>query len=567
MADGDEPIRPRPPVPTKPGQPLPRLWKTEPDPEPEDDKPATDRRSRTAREKAEKAEAEKPKAKSKAKAKREPERKASKGAGPSKGKGVLLEETPELDTYESRQRVRLLVGGLIAAVALLTGFYLLRSLNGPSISDEEIVDLGPVAPDSIAVAAHLTPDKLEQEARVLLDNARTLAKNGKIKESTVILQRIGTSYPKSATAALAKAALDRPARNLPLFLDEEVIVATTTAPKAKTAPTIVNAVDPNATIVAPGSAGNATVHLNPNPAEAPRASSESVAGKAAVAARPLPAGFRMEAESGVHGSGWPYQIVSDRDGAVMVLVPAGTFTQGRDEGSPDEAPAHKVKLGAFYVDQHEVTIRQYDLYLKETGRRRGPPRKEASAPATRGEEDPVTHVTSLDAKAYCEWAGKRLPTEAQWEAAARSTDGRLFPWGGSEPVWSRPRLPRQIDPIGSYPLDQSPYGGLDFAGNAWEWTQDWFDSKYYQQLKGVVTENPTGPASSRARPAMVVVKGGSKNWTIPWREGLKVDAKLPYVGFRGVLPLEQTADGVIAPPPANGQPKAPTPASNGIVPF
>jgi len=558
MSDGDEPLRPRPHVP---GKPLPRTWKSEPEPEPEEDRPATKRKSRQALEKEEKEQAEKPQAKG-------TQRKSSKGPDGAKSKSVLLEETPGLDTYQSRKRARLLLGGLIAATTLVGLVFLYRSFQRPTIDDEGVIDEGSAAVDSPGRLPP-GPDSFEAEAKNLLATARQLAKNGKTKEATVILQRLVKSYPKTAAAVAAKEAIDRPAQNLPMFVDEEMVVASATTKARPSGAPSVSAIDAGAAVVSPDMSGNATLQLNPNPAEAPRAPSDRTEAKPAVPARSLPAGFRIEPESGVHASGWPYQIVSDRDGSVMVLVPAATFIQGRDDGPPDEGPAHKVKLGAFYIDQHEATIRQYDLYLKETGRRRVPARtatKDEPAAPRRTDDDPATNITALEAKAYCEWAGKQLPTEAQWEAAARSTDGRLHPWGSSDPVWSRPRTPRQIDPVGSYPLDQSPYGALDLSGNAWEWTRDWFDSKYYQQFKGQTVENPTGPLTSRARPPQVVVKGGSKSWGVAWREGLKVETKLPYVGFRGVLPLEaSTAAAPTQPSPPPGT--TPPPNAGGIVPF
>ena len=549
MADGDGPIRPRPPTP---GQPIPRLWKAEPEPEVE--KPARDRRSRRLREQEEKdAKAETPK--SKPKAKKSPDRK------PSKGKGTLVEETPELDTYEARQRARLLIGGLIVAVALIAAISVYNSIPKSTIDETGVVDEGTGA-GTVPTVSPVAPSKLEQEAKNLLGTARDLAKKGHTKEATATLQRVIKAYPKTAAAAAAKQAMDRPGRNLPMFVDEEMVVATPVAKARPGRAEVVNAVDADPTVVSAGTPGDATLHLNPNPAEAPIA-------KAATASKPLPPGFRMEADSGLHASGWPYQVVSDRDGAVMMLVPAGIYTQGRDDGTPDESPSHKVKLSVFYVDQHEVTIRQYELYLKETGRRHVPARlatKDDPASPNRSDEAPATNITALEAKAYCEWAGKRLPTEAQWEAAARSTDGRPYPWGFSDPVWSRPRAPRQIDPVGSYPLDQSACGALDLAGNAWEWTQDWFDPRYYPQFKGQTAENPTGPLVSRSKPAQVVVKGGSKQWAVAWREGLKPETKLPYVGFRGVLPLEPTTT-VVTPNPATPTGRTPPANRGGIVPF
>jgi formylglycine-generating enzyme required for sulfatase activity len=324
--------------------------------------------------------------------------------------------------------------------------------------------------------------------------------------------------------------------------------------------------------VGPGATADANGVLPPNPAEPGRAAPVPPAtsnAPATVAARPLPAGFHVRTEAGIHASGWPNQVVSDRDGATMVLIPAGTYIQGRDDGMPEEAPEHKVALAAYYIDQHEVTVRQFKLHLKETGGKPLPARTSAKGeanPSVDDDEFPVMNITAREALAYCDWAGKRLPTEAQWEAAARTPDGRPYPWGANPPVWSRPRTPRQIDPVMSFPLDQSPYGVFDLAGNAWEYTKDFYDPRYYQQFRGQVADNPTGPTSSRSRPPQVVVKGTSKSWLVSGREGLKVDGRFPYVGFRGVLPVEGTTSAPTSPAnaPGGGTPPA-TPG--GIVPF
>ena len=485
MADAEDPKRLRPTNPAA-GQPLPRLWKAEPEPE-DEGPPRRDRRSRRDREEAEAeaakaAEAPKPKSKSKSSDKKTPRNPDSPRA---KGKGVLVEETPELDTQETRARVRMAIGALVALVAIGGVVVVYRQFFGAPPEDlSEVIDEGAGMKGGATVAtAPSNPGanpQVEQEAVNALSNARQLAKNGKIKEATAALERITKSYPKTKTADQAKAALERPKQQLPLFVDDGVVVATTPtekkpAPAENPPPTVVVAADtPNATI-SPAMPKDATVQLPVNTGESPKAPSEgSAASRGKVPTKPLPSGFHIEPDSGVHTSGWPYQIVSDRDGAVMVLVPGDTFTLGRNDGTPDEGPAHQVKLSTYYIDQHEVTNRQYELYLKETGRKRSTKAAAKDAPKTRTEEDPVTNVSMLEAKAYCDWAGKSLPTEAQWEAAARSTDSRLYPWGSSEPTWSKPRVPNQIDPVNTYPLDQSPYGPIDMAGNAWEWTTDWF---------------------------------------------------------------------------------------------
>ena len=151
----------------------------------------------------------------------------------------------------------------------------------------------------------------------------------------------------------------------------------------------------------------------------------------------------------MHDSGWPIVIVGDRDGAPMMLVPGGSFSMGNDEGAPPEAPAHTVRLSTFYIDQHEVTNRQFRLFLAETHYRGQPPGKWLSDDKARAEPEalPVVMVNANDAKAFADWAAKQLPTEAQWEMAARSSDSRLYPWGNEPNKTAKPRILHQISPI------------------------------------------------------------------------------------------------------------------------
>ena len=220
----------------------------------------------------------------------------------------------------------------------------------------------------------------------------------------------------------------------------------------------------------------------------------------------------------------------------MVYVPVGEFIMGSTTTQVDyalalcneswgnckrswfdnEQPQHTVYLDAFCIDQTEVTNTQYRACV-EAG--------VCDAPLdttyyddTSYAQHPVVYVGWNDADAYCWWAGKRLPTEAEWEKAARGTDGRLYPWGNTfdgsklnfcDKNCSEDRRDTSVDdgyadtaPVGSYPAGASPYGALDMAGNVWEWVADWADSGYYSQSPG---RNPPGPDSGEKR----VMRGGS----------------------------------------------------------
>jgi formylglycine-generating enzyme required for sulfatase activity len=267
-------------------------------------------------------------------------------------------------------------------------------------------------------------------------------------------------------------------------------------------------------------------------------------------------------------------IVGERDGALMVLVPGGTFTMGDEGTEPGNAPAHPVRLSTYYIDQHEVTNRQFRTFLEDTHYHGHPPGRWLTDEKQRSLPDsaPVVFVSYQDAEEYAIWAQKRLATEAQWEMAARSPDGRRYPWGVQPARWAHPRKFQQIDLVGSFPEDVSPYGVFDMAGNAVEWVRDWYDPRYFDRMRDKTTEDPTGPPVKR-QGIQRVVKGTSKDWLVFTRQGMDSDRRAPYLGFRCSLAVEGgEASAVIAPhpaKPATPQPGTPPPgqAPGGDVPF
>ncbi|MDE0301350.1 MAG: SUMF1/EgtB/PvdO family nonheme iron enzyme [Candidatus Poribacteria bacterium] len=236
------------------------------------------------------------------------------------------------------------------------------------------------------------------------------------------------------------------------------------------------------------------------------------------------------------------EIVHPKDNGTMVLVPAGDFIMGTThsqlqrilQGRKDadflrtifahEQPQHVVYLDSFYIDKYEVTNRQFEKFVDSTGyvtdaERQGwgflwdgsnewPRPRGASwrAPHGRGssierkDNHPVVQVSHNDALAYLKWAGKRLPTEAEWEKASRGIDGRLYPWGNQ---WDPSRLnsweagPHRTTPVGNYPKGVSPYGAYDMVGNVWEWVFDWYHPTYYRTPRE--WSNPRGPATGKHR--------------------------------------------------------------------
>jgi len=284
------------------------------------------------------------------------------------------------------------------------------------------------------------------------------------------------------------------------------------------------------------------------------------------------------------------EIVTEKDGATMVLIPAGEFIMGSTETEAKDAekrwglaegtlksetPQHIVFVDAFYIDKYEVTNAQYKKFVDETGHPtpsvptmeevlltfRNELRDEADAISARQSEKtyrelrrrlkpwawknetypegkanhPVVLVSWYDAVAYAKWANKRLSTEAEWEKAARGTDGRIYPWGNewdaskcnSAERIAKKALPnlqasllwfgewKKISPtesarnttvpVGSYKSGKSPFGIYDMAGNAFEWCMDWYDEDYYAKSP---KREPTGPATG----STCVLRGGSWNY-------------------------------------------------------
>jgi iron(II)-dependent oxidoreductase len=171
----------------------------------------------------------------------------------------------------------------------------------------------------------------------------------------------------------------------------------------------------------------------------------------------------------------------------MLQIPAGEFTMGSDTGPADERPAHRVILSTFSLDHLPVTNAQFAEFLNAVGpaNARGENLFDVDDPDARihrragrwsadpgFEHNPVIEASWAGARDYCAWIGKRLPTEAEWEKAARGTEGRQYPWGNEAPDAARARFGASFNahvPVGRYPRGASPYGVLDLAGNAWQW--------------------------------------------------------------------------------------------------
>jgi len=239
-----------------------------------------------------------------------------------------------------------------------------------------------------------------------------------------------------------------------------------------------------------------------------------------------------------------YSFSSDE----MILIPEGEFLMGtsQKEVYREELPLHKVYLQDYFIDKYEVTVKEYTDFLnreKEPGyfinindKRSLIEFADNLYRVKKGYEDyPVTGVTWYGADAYARWVKKRLPTEAEWEKAARGTEGRIFPWGMEwDPLKCANSCPggsKMLMPVGSFPNGASPYGVMDMAGNVWEWCADWFYRDYYLMSSQV---NPPVPSKGIYK----VIKGGSWFYTYPdnfrcaRRAGKDLKCKLFNIGFR-----------------------------------
>jgi formylglycine-generating enzyme required for sulfatase activity len=214
----------------------------------------------------------------------------------------------------------------------------------------------------------------------------------------------------------------------------------------------------------------------------------------------------------------------------MAPIPAGWFLMGQDEGPNSSQPQHRVYLDAFAIDRTEVTNAVFGEFVAATGSQAmGWDGRGLKVPAN----EPVTGILWRDAADFCRWAGKRLPTEAEWEKAARGTDGRRYPWGDTwDSTYANTAESGQqgVLPVGSFPQGASPYGALDMAGNVAEWVADYFGSNYYSYA---ADHNPLGPRAVLDHG----LRGGS--WASPsahaqtfFRDSSHSVRPNPRVGFR-----------------------------------
>ena len=260
--------------------------------------------------------------------------------------------------------------------------------------------------------------------------------------------------------------------------------------------------------------------------------------------------------SAVGVMGDPIKKIAPSPYAGMVLIPQGTFEMGSrlslSELDPvsifqadrhmlgPEDPAHEVILDAFYIDLYEITNTDYKKYIEATGSKNIPRYWDDNA--FNHPQQPVVGITWKEARAYCQWKNKRLPTEAEWEKAARGKRPVRFPWGNAPPDKNLANFDNHVGktaPVGSYPKGKSDYGTFDMSGNVSEWVNDWHYPEYYLFSP---KENPPGPKKGVYK----IIRGG--NWQnnledirLTYRNATVPKARSKTVGFRCAANAPQLA--------------------------
>ncbi|MED5580315.1 MAG: formylglycine-generating enzyme family protein [Nitrospinota bacterium] len=255
------------------------------------------------------------------------------------------------------------------------------------------------------------------------------------------------------------------------------------------------------------------------------------------------------------------------DGSFLVFIPSGSFVIGSNNGDGDERPKRQIYVNSFWIDQHELSVGKFARFVIQTRHQTTAERKgwswvwDSSLKKGKGwwrkekgvnwkkpqgissdwkkmPDQPVSHVTWFDADSYCKWAGRELPTEAQWERAARGDEERMFPWGNERNAKNANLKGTKdgfdgVSPVGSFPQGASVFGVLDMSGNVWEWVSDWYASTHYQKMK---LKNPSGPLKGKKK----VIRGASWGSKLLWsRVSNRYSRNRNYrnnkIGFRCVL--------------------------------
>lgn len=378
-----------------------------------------------------------------------------------------------------------------------------KALEGIS---QEVQDAESEQPVDLTRTAKMRRDQLEQERRFREEQSKLLQEKAEL-EKRLDEERSTREKMEAVRTPSASAPVPAKSRWNPMRIGIAALLAVVLGgyglirflPSPGAAPTR----EPSATI-------KPTVQLTASLTEAvilPAVTEETSSPTEAPSATSIPT------ETLTPTSSAPLPEITDEKGAVMVLVPAGKFVMGTLRGDLDERPVHSVYLDDYYIDKFEVTNALYELCVR-AGVCKAPVKSDSYTRSSyygnpAYDDYPVVYVDWNMAKTYCEWRGAHLPTEAQWEKAARGTDERIYPWDKGldcqkTNYTDRAACTGGTTKVGSYESGKSPYGVYDMAGNVWEWVGDWYSETYY---KSSPPSNPPGPDFGRAR----VGRGGS--WT------------------------------------------------------
>ena len=384
-----------------------------------------------------------------------------------------------------------------------------KALEGIS---QEVQDAESEQPVDLTRTAKLRRDQLEQEKRFKAEQARLLEEKAELEKR---LNEERTTREKIEAVRSASAPAATKSRWSPMMVGIIILVLALGGyglmkylPALGVAPTR----EPTATIKPTAEATASLTEAVIPPVVTEETSSPTEEPSA------TPSGIPTETSTPTSSA--PLPEITDEKGAAMLLIEPGNFVMGSTRGDLDERPIHSVYLNDYYIDKYEVTNALYEPCVRAEVCK--PPVRTDSYTQNsyygnpRYNDYPVVYVDWNMAKAYCEWRGADLPTEAQWEKAARASDEPTYPWG-NELDCNKANYTNGsrvcvggTTKVGSYESGKSPYGVYDMAGNVWEWVADWYSESYYST--SISSSNPFGPDFGRAR----VARGGS--WTRPQGE-------------------------------------------------